>query len=165
MADAICARLEAQNLRCWIAPRNIVPGTSYAAAIIDGINNTKTMVVILTEQANLSRHVIGEVERAMNKGVPIIPVLLEKIVLAKDLEYFLSAGHWLDAMTPPLERHIDRLAESVKTLLKVERPELPPETKTQMRKVMQRFEEIAPNEWTTRGNAKSWIRKLFAEKL
>jgi hypothetical protein len=29
----------------------------------------------------------------------------------------MSAPHWLDALTPPLERHLDRLADSVERLL------------------------------------------------
>jgi len=33
------------------------------------------------------------------------------------MEYFLSAPHWLDAIQPPLEDHIARLAETAKTLL------------------------------------------------
>jgi hypothetical protein len=33
------------------------------------------------------------------------------------LEFFLSAEHWLDAFTSPLETHLDRLARSVKEYL------------------------------------------------
>ena len=29
-------------------------------------------------------------------------------------EYFLDSIHWLDAITPPLEKHLQRLAETVK---------------------------------------------------
>ncbi|MFL6797219.1 MAG: toll/interleukin-1 receptor domain-containing protein [Xanthobacteraceae bacterium] len=33
-ADAACATLEAGGIRCWIAPRDIVPGVPWAGAII-----------------------------------------------------------------------------------------------------------------------------------
>src|SRR5215213_1012674 len=36
-ADAVCAALERAGLRCWIAPRDIVPGTDWSAAIVDGL--------------------------------------------------------------------------------------------------------------------------------
>ncbi len=33
-ADAACAALEAEGIRCWIAPRDVLPGMDYAEAII-----------------------------------------------------------------------------------------------------------------------------------
>jgi adenylate cyclase len=33
------------------------------------------------------------------------------------MEYFLGAIHWLDALTPPLETHLQKLAETIKALL------------------------------------------------
>jgi len=34
--------------------------------------------------------------------------------------YYIKSIHWLDAMTPPMERHLEKLAESVVALLSVE---------------------------------------------
>jgi hypothetical protein len=36
---------------------------------------------------------------------------------ADSLEYFLAGQHWLDALTPPLEEHLEQLAETVLLLL------------------------------------------------
>src|ERR1051326_2355713 len=36
-ADAVCAALERHGIGCWIAPRDIVPGTDWSAAIVDGL--------------------------------------------------------------------------------------------------------------------------------
>jgi hypothetical protein len=33
------------------------------------------------------------------------------------MEYFVSSSHWLDALTPPLEMHLQRLADTVQVLL------------------------------------------------
>lgn len=30
VADAVCATLEKNKIRCWIAPRDVIPGMSYA---------------------------------------------------------------------------------------------------------------------------------------
>src|SRR5215207_8155185 len=38
VADAAVATLEARAIRCWVAPRDIVPGKEWSEAIIDGIN-------------------------------------------------------------------------------------------------------------------------------
>ncbi len=45
-ADAVCAKLEERGIRCWIAPRDILPGADYAASIISGIDSAKIMVLI-----------------------------------------------------------------------------------------------------------------------
>ncbi len=37
IADAVCSILEKEQMRCWIAPRDITPGVPFAEAIIDNI--------------------------------------------------------------------------------------------------------------------------------
>jgi hypothetical protein len=58
-----------------------------------------------------------EVERAVNKGIAIIPLRIADIPLSKSLEYFLSMAHWLDAIIPPLQDHLETLAQRVGQLL------------------------------------------------
>ena len=106
-ADAVCARLEAAGIRCWIAPRDITPGTSYGEAIIEAIHGLKVMVLVFSSHANLSAHIPKEVERAVSSGVAIIPFRIEDVAPGKSLDYFIGSVHWLDAMTPPLEQHLD----------------------------------------------------------
>jgi hypothetical protein len=128
-ADAACAVLEQTGIRCWIAPRDIRPGGEYGGAIIEAIDQCRVMVVIFSSSANNSRQIHREIERAVSKGVPIIPVRIEEAVPTKSMEYFLGAIHWLDALTPPLENHLQRLAETVKALLQVDTavPSTPPQ--------------------------------------
>jgi hypothetical protein len=116
-ADAACAMIEAEHIRCWIAPRDIVPGMDWGEAIIDAIAGAKIMVLIFSSHANASPQIKREVERAVNRSMPIITVRIEDAPLSKSLQYFLSAPHWLDAMTPPIELHLKRLVGAVKALL------------------------------------------------
>jgi hypothetical protein len=46
-----------------------------------------------------------------------VPFRIEEILPSRSLEYFLSSPHWLDALTPPVEAHIHRLSDGVRTLL------------------------------------------------
>jgi hypothetical protein len=116
-ADAACAVLEAAGIRCWVAPRDISPGQEYAAAIIDAIDRCRVMVLIFSSSANDSPQVRREIERAASKGVAIMPVRIEKIAPTKSMEYFLGDIHWLDAMTPPIEIHLQQLAVTIKAVL------------------------------------------------
>jgi hypothetical protein len=112
--------LERAGIRCWIAPRDIRPGQEYGQSIIEAIDRCRVMVLIFSANANDSRQTHREIERAVSKGVPIIPLRIEEVVPTKSMEYFLGAIHWLDALTPPLEKHLQQLAEAVKALLQVE---------------------------------------------
>jgi hypothetical protein len=117
VADAVCARLESAGVRCWIAPRDITAGTSYGEAIIEAIHGAKAMVLVFSSNANLSGHIPKEVERAVSRGLTIIPYRIEDVAPGKSLDYFIGSVHWLDALTPPMEKHLDDLAATVKKLL------------------------------------------------
>ncbi len=118
VADAVCARLEANGIRCWIAPRDVPAGLPYATAIIDAIGTGSALVLVFTGRANQSRHVKREVDRALNRGLPILPFRVEDVVPSEEMEYYLAGQHWLDAITPPLEEHLDKLADSVAYLIR-----------------------------------------------
>ena len=104
VASAMCSRLEQAGIRCWIAPRDVRPGRNWGSEIIRGLDNAKVMIVVLSANANTSRPVMKEVERAFDKGIVIIPVRTEEVEPSEALEFFLSSEHWLDAITPPLRR-------------------------------------------------------------
>jgi TIR domain len=117
VADAVCARLESAGIRCWIAPRDIVAGRSYGEAIIEAIHVTKVMVLVFSSNANASGHIPKEVERAVSSGLAILPFRIEDVSPGKSLDYFIGSVHWLDAMSPPMEKHLDDLASTVQKLL------------------------------------------------
>jgi uncharacterized protein (TIGR03067 family) len=116
-ADAACALLESRRIRCWIAPRDVLPGVEYGEAIVNAIAACRLMVLIFSTHANDSPQVRREVERALSKGKPILPFRTENVLPSRALEYCLSNTHWLDAFTSPLEEHLSRMAEAVQRLL------------------------------------------------
>jgi hypothetical protein len=117
VADAVCARLESAGIRCWIAPRDVLAGRSYGEAIIEAIHSAKVMVLVFSSNANSSTHIAKEVERAVSHGVAILPFQIENVAPGISLDYFIGSVHWLDAMTPPMEKHLDDLAATVHKLL------------------------------------------------
>jgi WD40 repeat protein len=127
VADALCATLESRKIRCWIAPRDVLPGMDYPAALIEALNNSRIFVLIFSKESNESNHVMREVQVAVSNGIPIIPLRIEDVKPTESMQFFLCTPHWLDAMTPPLEKHLQRLADTVQTLL-TKNPEPKPET-------------------------------------
>ena len=92
LASRVCRTLEAAGVTCWIAPRDIAPGQPYTSEVIQAIEDSAGLVLLLTENANCSPHVHREVERAGSKQKPIYPVLLQNVTPARELEYFISTA-------------------------------------------------------------------------
>jgi WD40 repeat protein len=116
-ANAVCAVLERNGIRCWIAPRDVTPGMVWGSEIVGAINGAKIMVLVFSGAANTSPQIEREVERAISKGIPVIPFRIEDVQPSDSLEYFISASHWLDAFTEPLEQHLEKLAKVVRQIL------------------------------------------------
>jgi hypothetical protein len=113
LADAICHHLESRGIRCWIAPRDILPGENYAKALYDAIDTSKVFLLVFSENTNNSPHIMSEVQRAFNQNRVIIPFRTENILPSTALQYYIGTAHWLDAITPPLEEKIEKLAETI----------------------------------------------------
>jgi TPR repeat protein len=124
VADAVCAALENIGIRCWIAPRDVRPGLSFAGEITRAIEQSKVMVLIFSAHSNTSAQILREVQLAANSHLHIVQFRIENVVPNDDLEYYLSTPHWLDALTPPLEANLQHLGTSVKALLEMAPEEL-----------------------------------------
>jgi hypothetical protein len=114
LADAACASLEELGIHCWIAPRDIPPGFEWPAAIVDAIDHCRCMVLIFSAQANSSKQVFREVDKAVRIGIPIITLRIENVAPTGSMEHFLRSLHWLDALPPPPEDHLGRLIDAVR---------------------------------------------------
>lgn len=117
ISDAVCAALEGHGIRCWVAPRDITPGQDWSDAIIDAIADCHVCLLILSTASNQSDQVKREVQNAVSEAKPILPFRIEDVALSKHMRYFIGTPHWLDAMTPPMERHLKKMVETVAGLI------------------------------------------------
>lgn len=118
VAESVCSVLETDGIKCWMAPRNIQPGMDYASAIISGLKASQLLVVVFSKDSNNSPHVLREIERAVNLGIPIIPFKIDPTNPSGAFEYFLSTPHWLEAITRPLISHIHTLRQTIRHIQK-----------------------------------------------
>ena len=127
LASELCEYLEANGKSCFIAPRDIRYGKEYAEEIVDGIDDSKAMILLLSEQSNQSPHVLREVERAVSKSIPILIYKLENVELSKSMEYFLMAHQWLDAKMADDFSNILKCIDEIRTNNLPESKEIPGE--------------------------------------
>ena len=117
IADMVCDALEKKRAQCWIAPRDIVPGMDWSDAIIDAIVECKVFLLVLSKASNESEQVKREVQNAVSERKHIFTFLIEQVDLTKHMRYFIGTPHWMDALKPPIEPHLARVAQSMRKLL------------------------------------------------
>jgi TIR domain len=114
VANAVVAALERGGLKCWIAPRDVVPGTLYADEIVRAINEATAVVLVLSAQALASPHVGKEIERASSKRRRIIALHTDSAPLTRAFEYFLSESQWIEVGPGGIEAASKKLVAAVR---------------------------------------------------
>lgn len=117
IADRVCETLEKSGVSCWIAPRDIPAGMDYPAAIMEAVQSVRVLVLVLTEHATGSPHIVSEVSHAFSGKKRIIPFRLSVGPLPEDLEYFLSVTQWLDAPEGCTDANLKRLTDATQEAL------------------------------------------------
>ena len=115
IANALCHYLEEAGIRCWIAPRDI-HHTDWADSIMEGLKQADIFVVIVSKNSIESPEVAKEVTEATRSCEYILPFKIDEEILNPRLQYHLGPCHWMDAVTPPLEAHIQELIDRIQHL-------------------------------------------------
>lgn len=116
-AERICEVLERNEITCWIAPRNIPAGVTWANSIVSAIEACRVMLLVCSSNSNASRQVSRELELADSRKLPIVPVRLDEAPLSGDTLYFLGNTQWFDAFPGSIDDHAQRLVEAIRALL------------------------------------------------
>ena len=114
VATTVVEALEHGGIACWIAPRDVTPGAFYADEIVHAIDAAKAIVLVLSQYAADSQHVLREVERAASKRHPLVSLRIDHAPLPAGLEYFLNTSHWLDASGADIGRSMPKLIAAVR---------------------------------------------------
>ncbi len=79
VADTIVASMEKNGIRCWYAPRDIKPSEDWGESIIKAIENSQIFLLVFSENANKSRHVLDELILAINEEKTVLPFRVENL--------------------------------------------------------------------------------------
>lgn len=133
VARQVCLALESAGLATWICSRDIQPGQTWAGAISDGLERSGVLVLLFTANANRSDYVLREVNLAVKRKVPILPVRLDGTPIPRDMEFYIDVAHWISVNDGYTDPHLHKITDGCRKLLgsnKVEQPtsSLPPRT-------------------------------------
>jgi hypothetical protein len=125
LAFILCEALEQEDLICWIAPRNVKMGFPYAKSIVEGIEKSKALVVLFSNNANESTGVLKEIEIANNSKIPIITLRIEDVFPTKSMKFYILANHWLDAINPKSIDDFEVFVKEIKTTINPNNIDIP----------------------------------------
>lgn len=116
IAEGVCAYLEQQGIRCFVAYRDIPRGVVWAEAIVEALDQSRMMVVLFSKNFNDSKQVNREIELASNLNMPILTFRLSNDDFEGAKKYYLQNLNWIDAFPNP-ERSFGALHRNVASLL------------------------------------------------
>lgn len=97
----LCDKLEKEGLKCWIAPRDIIPGAPYARSIMQGLGGTTAVLVFISSDSLESEDVLNEIDNAHSLKKTIIPIFIEDVPLTPEFSYYLKRKQWINAYNNP----------------------------------------------------------------
>ena len=108
-ADKVCHELESKGCKCWIAPRNIESGMSFADQIQNAIRFSRSLVLIFSQNSKRSKFVQNEISTAGGLSRDIISIRLDSSLLDDDFSDLLQHARWFDSYS----LDFDELVESI----------------------------------------------------
>lgn len=118
-AAAIKRLLEENNINTWMAPYDIPAGSEYGAVINKAIRNSAGMVLLLSQLAQTSMHIVREMDLAYNAGKTIIPIHIDDSQLTDSFEYRLLTTQIVAVKTiDDSDVEIQKLLEIIRVLVR-----------------------------------------------
>lgn len=118
VAEGICAYLEQQKIRCFVAYRDIPAGVPWAKAITEALDNSRMMVVVFSGDFNRSEQVDREIEIASEDRKPILTFRITNDIFKGAKKYYLKNLNWIDAFPDP-KRQFGALVQNIEKLLDI----------------------------------------------
>lgn len=118
-AALLCLQLENEGISCWLAPRDIPAGHRYSEAIVDGIDECSVFVLLYSEAASNSTHVVNELEHSASKGKRILVIRTDDADpgSSRRVSLFVRSHQWFDASHGSLSGHLGHLVHDLRLLL------------------------------------------------
>jgi hypothetical protein len=91
--------LEQRGLKVWLADRELIPGRPWQEGLEVAIQSTRSVAVLVGRDGQGPWQEVetrAALSRGVERGKPVIPVLLPGVVAEPELPLFLRAYTWVD---------------------------------------------------------------------
>lgn len=121
LVETIVSELEAHQIKCWYAPRDIDKSMAWAKAIDKAIMQAPLTLLIFSKDANQSVGVIREITLANNLQCPIIPIRIDDVKPTDQLLYHLTNRYWINVTNTAPQQAAERVVQDLAQY--IQRPE------------------------------------------
>lgn len=122
VANAIYDALKKENIKCWIAIRDIPLGDNFIKNIMQAIINCKIVIFVYSANSSESMYAQMEVHQAISNNKRVIPFKIGDVPNDSMFELLLSMYQRIEAMSPPYDQYMQRLVTETRSLLDKEAP-------------------------------------------
>ncbi len=117
IAKQVLSLLEQNQVKCWMAPRDIIGGMEYGDIIDDAIHHSQVILVIFSENSNKSQWVRSELNLGFSAHKAIVPYKIDNTPLEGAMRLMLNDKHWINIENK--KPKYKELIEAVFTALKI----------------------------------------------
>ncbi|MBG0770796.1 MAG: toll/interleukin-1 receptor domain-containing protein, partial [Anaerolineaceae bacterium] len=121
VADLVLSAIESKGPTCWIAPRDIFPGSSWPESIVNAIETSKVYLLILSSNSNQSNAIMGNLNQACALNKDIVAFQIDQSQINNALSYYLFTAHRIEASHPPVQEDLVRLLLKLQELIPQEK--------------------------------------------
>jgi serine/threonine protein kinase len=114
-AQTVTVELERRGARCFCAPDDIPSGKSLSLAVTAAIQGSRCVLVVLTENTNLSVQAAREVEIADTCSKPMVGVRVDAVEPVEALAYFLSHAKWVECPIDPAQADFSEIEAAIRS--------------------------------------------------
>lgn len=109
----ICQDIERRGIGCWISCRDVALGENYQEEIVQALRAARAVVLVFSEEANVSDEIKKELSLASRYHVPVMTLRIEEVEPSDAFAYELSTRQWVDAFDG-WDQSIDALVEEIR---------------------------------------------------
>ncbi|MCK5842443.1 MAG: TIR domain-containing protein, partial [Candidatus Sabulitectum sp.] len=95
LAAGVVQHLLSLGVSCWIAPGDIPPGEDWAESVLQAIDGALCLLLVATVSSFQSGQVRREIERAADRGIPILAVVFDGAAIPDWLKYHVNEENFL----------------------------------------------------------------------
>ncbi len=121
VADRVYQKVTQRGLSAFYDTRSIDVGENWREELYNAIIVSRTMIPLISRNSLDSSMVKLEINKALNYGIQICPVLIGKVDRYSKLCRFVDEYHWLESNEPPTDQELDLLVEGVAAFVSVDR--------------------------------------------
>lgn len=113
--------LKRAGITAWIDRKFIDGGDNYGSSIVDGIRNSKALLIMCSSASMRSRNVRQEIMLAWKYEKPYLPLLIDEYLLStngfpEQVAYWLEGSQWIEILDSPCTEWVQKVVISLQKL-------------------------------------------------